>query len=89
MAPRPTRRRSKRALAMWWRPGGRPRRPASGSMPDTTSRCDNLPALVAALPNLQEVSIGHAITADALDHGMAGAVRLYRAACADPVEAGQ
>jgi pyridoxine 5-phosphate synthase len=50
---------------------------------------DNLPALVAALPNLQEVSIGHAITADALIDGMAGAVRLYRAACADPVEAGR
>jgi pyridoxine 5-phosphate synthase len=49
---------------------------------------DNLPALVAALPNLQEVSIGHAITGDALVHGMAGAVRLYRAACGDPVEAG-
>lgn len=46
----------------------------------------NLPALVAALPNLQEVSIGHALTADALIHGMAGAVRLYRAACADPVD---
>jgi pyridoxine 5-phosphate synthase len=49
---------------------------------------DNLPALVAALPNLQEVSIGHAITGDALVHGMAEAVRLYRAACGDPVEAG-
>lgn len=48
---------------------------------------DNLPSLVAALPNLQEVSIGHAITADALVYGMAGAVRLYRAACDDPVEA--
>ena len=47
---------------------------------------DNLPALVAQLPNLQEVSIGHAITADALVHGMAGAVKLYRAACADPVD---
>ena len=54
---------------------------------DLTS--DNLPALVAALPNLQEVSIGHAITGDALAHGMPGAVRLYRAACGDPVEAGQ
>jgi pyridoxine 5-phosphate synthase len=46
---------------------------------------DNLPALVAALPNLEEVSIGHAITGDALEHGMAAAVRLYRAACGDPV----
>lgn len=45
---------------------------------------DNLPPLVAALPHLQEVSIGHAITADALIHGMAGAVRLYRGACGDP-----
>lgn len=46
---------------------------------------DNLPPLVAALPHLAEVSIGHAITADALVHGMGRAVRLYRAACADPV----
>ncbi|HUE45169.1 MAG TPA: pyridoxine 5'-phosphate synthase [Aestuariivirgaceae bacterium] len=50
---------------------------------------DNLPGLVAALPNLQEVSIGHAITGDALAHGMADAVRLYRAACGDPVAEGQ
>ena len=47
---------------------------------------DNLPALVAGLPNLQEVSIGHALTADALIHGMAKAVRLYRAALSDPVD---
>lgn len=47
---------------------------------------DNLPPLVAALPHLEEVSIGHAITADALIHGIAGAVRLYRAACGDPVK---
>ncbi len=46
---------------------------------------DNLPPLVAALPNLEEVSIGHCITSDALIHGMAGAVRLYREACGDPV----
>jgi pyridoxine 5-phosphate synthase len=46
---------------------------------------ENLPALVAALPFLDEVSIGHAITADALVFGMAETVRLYRAACGDPV----
>jgi pyridoxine 5-phosphate synthase len=46
---------------------------------------DNLPPLVAALPHLEEVSIGHCITADALIYGMAGAVERYRAACADPV----
>lgn len=42
---------------------------------------DNLPALVAAAPMLAEVSIGHALTADALTHGYAQAVRLYRRAC--------
>ena len=44
---------------------------------------DNLPALVAALPNLQEVSIGHAVTADALAYGMAETVRKFRAAIGD------
>ncbi len=43
---------------------------------------DNLPALVAALPNLAEVSIGHAITADALIFGMAETVRVFRKAIA-------
>ena len=43
----------------------------------------NLPPLVAALPNLAEVSIGHALTADALLYGMAQAVRRYRAACGE------
>lgn len=38
---------------------------------------DNLPALVRAIPNLAEVSIGHGLTADALEHGMAGAVRRF------------
>jgi pyridoxine 5-phosphate synthase len=41
----------------------------------------NLPPLVARLPNLAEVSIGHALTSDALIHGMAETVRLYREAC--------
>jgi pyridoxine 5-phosphate synthase len=43
----------------------------------------NLPMVVEALPNLLEVSIGHAITADALEFGMAEAVRLFRIACGD------
>ena len=38
---------------------------------------DNLPALVARIPGLAEVSIGHAITSDALLHGMAASVRRY------------
>ncbi|MGH6820369.1 MAG: pyridoxine 5'-phosphate synthase, partial [Methylocella sp.] len=42
----------------------------------------NLPALVKALPNLVEVSIGHAIIADALTFGMAETVRLFRQAIA-------
>jgi pyridoxine 5-phosphate synthase len=41
----------------------------------------NLPPLVAALPHLAEVSIGHALTADALALGMPEAVRRYKAAC--------
>ena len=41
---------------------------------------ENLPRLVAALPNLAEVSIGHAITADALMFGMAKTVKLFREA---------
>lgn len=45
--------------------------------------CANLPALVAALPQLQEVSIGHAVTADALMYGMAEAVRRFRVAIGD------
>ena len=37
----------------------------------------NLPALAKAIPHLAEVSIGHALTADALEFGMAGAVKRY------------
>jgi pyridoxine 5-phosphate synthase len=44
---------------------------------------DNLPGLVAALPNLREVSIGHAVIADALTFGMAETVRLFRQAIGD------
>jgi pyridoxine 5-phosphate synthase len=44
---------------------------------------DNLPALVKALPNLLEVSIGHAVTADALMFGMGETVRKFRAAIGD------
>jgi pyridoxine 5-phosphate synthase len=46
---------------------------------------DNLPALVAALPHLAEVSIGHAVVADALTFGIGETVRLFRAACGNPV----
>ena len=43
---------------------------------------DNLPPLVAALPNLLEVSIGHCLTADALLYGMTGAITRYLEICA-------
>lgn len=46
---------------------------------------DNLPPLKARVPEIVEVSIGHALTADALVYGMAETVRRYRAACGDPV----
>jgi len=38
---------------------------------------ENLPAFVAAVPQLAEVSIGHALTADALELGMAQTVQAY------------
>jgi pyridoxine 5-phosphate synthase len=38
---------------------------------------DNLPAFLRAVPGIQEVSIGHALIADALEFGMAQTVRLY------------
>ncbi len=44
---------------------------------------ENLPRLVAALPNLKEVSIGHAIIADAMMLGMEKTVELFREAIGD------
>lgn len=37
----------------------------------------NLPPLARRIPHLAEVSIGHGLTADALEHGMAGTVRRF------------
>ena len=42
----------------------------------------NLPALAQAIPALAEVSIGHGLTADALEFGMAETVRRFLRACA-------
>ncbi len=44
---------------------------------------ENLPRLVAALPNLLEVSIGHAVIADAMMMGMAETVKGFRRAIGD------
>jgi pyridoxine 5-phosphate synthase len=41
---------------------------------------DNLPAFCQGLPALAEVSIGHALTADALRIGFPAAVEAYRRA---------
>lgn len=41
----------------------------------------NLPALAARIPHLAEVSIGHGLTADALEYGMAETVRRFMRAC--------
>ncbi|MEC5293232.1 pyridoxine 5'-phosphate synthase [Aurantimonas sp. C2-6-R+9] len=41
----------------------------------------NLPPLVARIPDLAEVSIGHGLTADALEFGMAETVRRFCHAC--------
>ena len=41
----------------------------------------NLPALARRIPQLAEVSIGHGLTADALEHGTAETVRRFLKAC--------
>lgn len=41
----------------------------------------NLPALARRISKLSEVSIGHALTADALEYGMAETVRRFLGAC--------
>jgi pyridoxine 5-phosphate synthase len=41
----------------------------------------NLPELARRIPDLAEVSIGHGLTADALEHGMAETVRRFIKAC--------
>lgn len=46
----------------------------------------NLPALLACAPWIDEVSIGHGLTAEALEFGMAGAVKRFRTACGERVE---
>ncbi|MCF6322102.1 MAG: pyridoxine 5'-phosphate synthase [Rhizobiaceae bacterium] len=45
---------------------------------------DNLPMVVTAIPELSEVSIGHGLTADALEYGMAGAVKRFLTALGRP-----
>jgi pyridoxine 5-phosphate synthase len=45
---------------------------------------DNLGAFLAAVPNVLEVSIGHALIADALELGMAETVRAYRRVIESP-----
>lgn len=45
----------------------------------------NLPALVKRIPSLAEVSIGHGLTADALEFGMAETVRRFRRACGQEI----
>jgi pyridoxine 5-phosphate synthase len=45
----------------------------------------NLPALLKRIPALAEASIGHGLTADALEYGMAETVRRFRRACGQAV----
>jgi pyridoxine 5-phosphate synthase len=45
---------------------------------------ENVPALVR-IPSVVELNIGHALVADALFHGLLGAVEAYRAAIADGI----
>ncbi|MBO0664489.1 pyridoxine 5'-phosphate synthase [Jiella sp. MQZ9-1] len=45
----------------------------------------NLPPLIVRIPQLAEVSIGHGLTADALEYGMVETVRRFRRACGQSV----
>lgn len=45
----------------------------------------NLPMLAKRIPYLAEVSIGHGLTADALEFGMAETVRRFRRACGETI----
>ena len=45
----------------------------------------NLPGLKNVMPNLLEVSIGHGLTADALEYGMSETVRRFLRACGHDV----
>lgn len=45
----------------------------------------NLPELVARIPDLAEVSIGHGLTADALEYGMDKTVKRFLEACGHEV----
>lgn len=45
----------------------------------------NLPLLCRHIPKLAEVSIGHALTADALEYGMAETVRRFRRALGETI----
>jgi len=45
---------------------------------------NNLPHFVSRVPNVLEVSIGHALVADALEFGLPETVRKYLAACGSP-----
>ena len=56
----------------------------SASMPDTISPSTTFRRWSRRLPHLAEVSIGHALTSDALTYGMAETIRRYRAACGNP-----
>ena len=51
--------------------------------------CGNLPPFLTAVAGVLEVSIGHALTADALEFGMAAAVRMYVAAIRSAEVAGR
>jgi pyridoxine 5-phosphate synthase len=46
---------------------------------------DNLPPFLRTVPNVLEVSIGHALIADALEFGLTETVRRYRRICAGDV----
>ena len=71
-----------RALALYRETADAAQRAELGVNAGHDLNCANLPRFLSALPNVLEVSIGHALIADALEVGLAQTVRNYLAAIA-------
>ena len=73
--------RSAESIALYGRAAAAARKAGLGVNAGHDLNLDNLEAFVKGTSPLDEVSIGHALIADALELGMAEAVRRYLAQC--------
>jgi pyridoxine 5-phosphate synthase len=73
------------SLALYARAGDAAQAAGLGVNAGHDLNLQNLPTFLRAVSGVDEVSIGHALIADALELGMAEAVRRYATACASAV----